>query len=131
VTANEEIRYGIDELAARGGVSRRTVRYYVERGLLPAPTGVGRGKHYTEAHLSTLIRIRELQEASVPLDEIAERILGRPRVPCSEPEPQQTTWTHVELSPDVALLLRGQRLTPEQVRKLIAVIRETLGDIEP
>jgi hypothetical protein len=32
---SQEPRYGIDELAERGGVSRRTVRYYVQRGLLP------------------------------------------------------------------------------------------------
>ena len=33
----EEGRYDIDELADLGGVSRRTVRYYVQEGLLPAP----------------------------------------------------------------------------------------------
>ena len=41
----EQGRYNIDELADLGGVSRRTVRYYVQEGLLPAPLGVGRGRH--------------------------------------------------------------------------------------
>ena len=50
-----------------GGVSRRTVRYYIQRGLLAAPTGVGRGRHYTQGHLDTLIRIRELQESITEL----------------------------------------------------------------
>lgn len=33
-------------MAELGGVSRRTVRYYVQEGLLSAPLGVGRGRHY-------------------------------------------------------------------------------------
>jgi len=36
-------RYSVGELADLGGVSRRTVRYYVQEGLLPTPLGVGRG----------------------------------------------------------------------------------------
>ncbi len=66
--------YGIDDLAERAGVSRRTVRYYVQQGLLAAPRGLGRGKHYTSAHLETLIRIRSLQEAGTPLAMIAKSL---------------------------------------------------------
>ena len=62
----EDTSYSIGELAALGGVSRRTVRYYVQRGLLQAPTGLGRGRHYTQRHLDTLIRIRKLQESVLP-----------------------------------------------------------------
>lgn len=78
-------RYTIGELADRAGVSRRTVRYYVQRELLPAPDGLGRGAHYTDEHLARLIRIRELQEAGVPLADIALTLDGPPPTP---PEPQ-------------------------------------------
>ena len=50
----DDERYGIDEIAHLGGVSRRTVRYYVQQGLIPAPLGVGRGKHYGPEHLARL-----------------------------------------------------------------------------
>ena len=70
--------YGIKELAELGGVTRRTVRYYVQRGLLPTPLGTGRGPHYTPAHLERLIQIRQLQETGVPLAEIAARLDGGP-----------------------------------------------------
>ena len=33
--------YAIGELADLGGISRRTVRYYVQEGLLPPPRGLG------------------------------------------------------------------------------------------
>ncbi|AKF10900.1 hypothetical protein DB32_008049 [Sandaracinus amylolyticus] len=124
---DDEAIYGIDELADRAGVSRRTVRYYVQRGLLEAPTGVGRGKHYTEAHLARLVRIRELQEEGVALADISVRLDG----PIAREEqcdtPVQSTWTRVVLGPDVELMVRGRRLDEEQVRKLTAAIDRVLG----
>src|SRR5437660_10607797 len=81
----DERCYGIAELAERGGVTRRTVRYYVQRGLLPTPLGTGRGPHYTSAHLERLIHIRKLQEAGVPLAEITARLDGVPQTPASLP----------------------------------------------
>jgi DNA-binding transcriptional MerR regulator len=63
-------RYSIDELASLGGVSRRTVRYYVQENLIPAPLGLGRGRHYTPEHLQQLLRVKALQESGRTLDEI-------------------------------------------------------------
>src|SRR6478609_8886644 len=63
-------RYAIGDLADLGGVSRRTVRYYVQEGLLPAPLGLGRGNHYTREHLDQLLRVKAMQEAGHTLDEI-------------------------------------------------------------
>ena len=81
----DERCYGIKELAELGGVTRRTVRYYVQRGLLPTPLGTGRGPHYTPAHLERLIHIRQLQESGVPLAEIAARLNGTLQPPGSAP----------------------------------------------
>src|SRR5262250_567509 len=81
----DERRYGIEELAELGGVTRRTVRYYVQRGLLPTPLGTGRGPHYTPAHLQRLIHIRKLQETGVPLAEIVVQLDGGPQMPLSVP----------------------------------------------
>jgi DNA-binding transcriptional MerR regulator len=77
--------YGIKELAELGGVTRRTVRYYVQRGLLPTPLGTGRGPHYTVAHLERLIHIRKLQETGVPLAEISAQLDGIPQASMRAP----------------------------------------------
>lgn len=66
----------LDELAEQAGVSARTVRYYVQRGLLPAPPFRGRDTVYGAEHLLRLQAIRALQARYLPLDEI-ERLLGR------------------------------------------------------
>ena len=72
-------RYAIGDLADLGGVSRRTVRYYVQEGLLPAPLGVGRGNHYGREHLDRLLQVKALQEAGRSLDEIRRVLDGSPR----------------------------------------------------
>lgn len=65
------------QLARRGGVSARTVRYYIQRGLLPAPAFRGPDTCYGESHLLGLQAIRTLQAAYWPLDAIASALQGR------------------------------------------------------
>ena len=58
------------QLAGRAGLAPRTVRYYVQRGLLPAPVFRGADTTYNEDHLLRLKAIRRLQERFLPLDAI-------------------------------------------------------------
>jgi DNA-binding transcriptional MerR regulator len=71
-------RYSIGELAERAGVSRRTVRFYVQRGLLPAPLGRGRGEHYDATHLAAVLRVKALQLAGASLEDIHSRLSPDP-----------------------------------------------------
>lgn len=73
-TADEELT--IDELAARAGVTVRTVRFYSSRGLLPPPRLRGRLGLYGGDHLARLDLIRELQTLGFTLSAI-ERHLER------------------------------------------------------
>lgn len=67
----------IDELAAKAGVTVRTVRFYGSRGLLPPPViGPRRVGHYGPEHLARLALIEELQRQGMTLAAI-ERYLGR------------------------------------------------------
>lgn len=67
----------LEELAERAAVSPRTIRYYVQRGLLPAPDFKGRDTTYGEEHLARLRAIRALQERFLPLDRIQSELEGR------------------------------------------------------
>lgn len=74
---NNEKTYSISELAALGDVSPRTVRYYVQLGILPPPAGRGLGGKYGPQHLERLLRVRELQREGVHLEQMAA-FLDRP-----------------------------------------------------
>ncbi|MEU1014327.1 MULTISPECIES: MerR family transcriptional regulator [unclassified Streptomyces] len=71
----EEPTFTVDELAARAGVTVRTIRFYGTRGLLPPPViGPRRVGHYGQDHLSRLALIEELQHQGMTLAAI-ERYL--------------------------------------------------------
>jgi DNA-binding transcriptional MerR regulator len=61
----------IQELADRAAVTTRTIRYYVEQGVLPPPER-GRPAEYTEEHVQWLELIRRLKEQYLPLEEIRD-----------------------------------------------------------
>lgn len=73
-----ERTYKLDELARAAGMSARTVRYYVQRGLLPPAAFRGKDTAYGHEHLVRLRAIRRLQEAFFPLDAIAAELEARP-----------------------------------------------------
>lgn len=123
-----ERRYAIGELAELGGVSRRTVRYYVTRELVPPPTGVGRGAYYTDDHLERLIRVRDLQAAGVPLNDIARHLDGdgAPAAPVASdltgPTPEGTRWTRLVVADGVELHVREGALADDALTTLARLL---------
>lgn len=105
----DEPRYAIGDLADLGGVSRRTVRYYVQEGLLPAPLGVGRGNHYSREHLDQLLRVKGMQEAGRTLEEIRQAVHGSKSRRQRDVETvahvplERALWRRVILAPGVEL----------------------------
>lgn len=74
--------FKIGELAEKTGVTKRTIHYYVNRGLIPNPIGIGVNSFYTDEHLIKILLIKKFQEAQfLPLEEISKKIVG---VPLSE-----------------------------------------------
>jgi DNA-binding transcriptional MerR regulator len=67
-------RYLIEELCGLTGFSRRTVRYYVQEGLVDPPAGRGRGGYYSDRHVAQLARIRRLQDEGYRLEAIRGRV---------------------------------------------------------
>jgi len=66
--------YDLQELSAEAGVTPRTVRYYIQQGLLPAPEQQGPATRYGHGHLGRLRLIRHLQAEHQPLAVIRKRL---------------------------------------------------------
>lgn len=72
----EEIRYTIGQLAEEAGITARTIRYYVEQGLLSPPQRRGRYTCYTHHDLNRLHLIAKLKRAYLPLSTIRTQLQG-------------------------------------------------------
>jgi DNA-binding transcriptional MerR regulator len=129
---------GIAELATLGGVTRRTVRYYVQEGLLPAPRGVGRGDHYGPEHLDRLLRVKGLQERGRTLEEIRRELMAPP-AKGGAPVDQNVTvdlsiprgaWVRLNVAPGIEVhVASGLRLPPPgRLAELAALCRELFGE---
>src|SRR5262245_20174461 len=136
----DDPRYAIGDLADLGGVSRRTVRYYVQEGLLPAPFGLGRGNHYGREHLDQLLRVKALQESGHSLDEIRRSIGASPTV--SEPGDRafvaatpvsREVWRRLTLAPGVELHLAADVRLPSapKLSELAAWCKDNLIGRDP
>src|ERR1051325_2689747 len=66
--------FDISELAQAAKVTVRTIRYYVQQGLLPQPGSRGPGTRYDQGHLERLQLIKRLQRDHLPLAEIRRRL---------------------------------------------------------
>ena len=138
----KNMTYSIVELAQEAQVSRRTVRYYVQRGLLPPPEGKGRGSHYTQRHLQVLQLIKKAQLSGMSLedveqegiDTISARVLEdmlqerNTLIPQQNIDmlPQMTTWNHIPLFDGVVLQVRSGSLSSEQTEQLQQLLHSFL-----
>jgi DNA-binding transcriptional MerR regulator len=113
-------RYAIGDLARLAGVSRRTVRYYVQEGLIPPPLGVGRGNHYSPDHLEEILRVKALQEAGKSLDEIKRPSPGQQPDSAAgadeRPALQRAIWRRITMAPGVELHLADNVRLPSPGR---------------
>ena len=69
------MKYKVSELAEKAGVTKRTIHYYISKGLLLPPEGTGINSLYNDEHLERILLIKKLQAEYMPLNKIREYIL--------------------------------------------------------
>lgn len=72
------MEYKVSELADKAGVTKRTIHYYISKGLLLPPEGSGVNSVYNDEHLERILLIKKLQAEYMPLNKIREYILNNP-----------------------------------------------------
>lgn len=139
MTPPESPAYTIDDLAALVELPRRTVRFYVQQGLVDRPTGEKRGARYDKRHVEQLLTIRKWQAAGVSLERIRELLAVPDAGELPPPKPRGAgtveVWSHLVVSDGLEITLEPSRagLAPDQVRAFfrgVTALYEKLHDKE-
>ena len=114
----ETKKYFIDYLSEITGYNRRTIRYYIQEGLLEPPAGRGRGGFYYDSHVKQLLKIKELQGQGIAISSIASLL----REKTAEPEmPKREVMVRYGISPGIELVV-GREIEIKEQRKIAELI---------
>jgi len=135
---NEPEKFTLDELCSLVDVPKRTIRFYMQEGLVDRPEGAKRGAYYLRRHLEQLLEIQKWQKAGLSLERIKELLAGPegegPLPPPRRRRPGELeVWSHLVIRDGVELHIEPRQadLTPEQIRELsrgvMALVKRITG----
>ena len=141
--------FSMKDLEMRTGMSRRTIRYYVEKGLIDPPRGKGRGAYYTLEHLERLTAIKAMTDRGMPFVAVEQAMehqkhdgldgmvredacdlvysQAQPRVQNNE-STGEDLWSRYRIGEGLELHVKPGVLTPHEVKEAEKRLRELLRD---
>ncbi len=125
--------YPLSELCVLADLPIRTVRYYVQNGLVDRPEGETRAARYSAKHLEQLLLIKKWTASGVSLERIRELLHGAPPPvpPRTRPVGSVSVCSHLTVADGIELVIDPGRagLSPEQVRQLIRGVMQVFGEV--
>lgn len=126
--------FSLDELCTLTDLPKRTVRYYMQMGLVDRPIGETRAAHYLSQHLEQLLKVKQLSDAGISLERIAE-IQNGEELPIP-PKPRKPgdiqVKSHIHIAPGIELQISPEEadMSPEQIRALVKAVMKTIQEIK-
>lgn len=121
-----ERTFSLEELASLTCLPPRTIRYYIQEGLVERPSGSRKGAFYQGRHLERLLAIRRWRDAGFSLDHI-RRLISQHDAPSSGAAVGRAPGvievvTRLLVAEGVEVLIEpgASGLTPEQAREFLA-----------
>lgn len=124
----------LDQLCTLTDMPKRTVRYYMQIGLVDRPIGETRGAHYVQRHVDQLLRVKQLTDAGVSLERIREVMAGEEApVQLRQRRPGAIqVRSHVFVAPGIELQIDPEEagLSPEQLRAFVKAVMTQFQDLK-
>ena len=127
--------FSLEQISTLVELPRRTVRYYIQSGLVDRPEGIGKGAYYTDQHVEQLLMIRKWQLAGLSLKRIAELLKQQASGPLP-PTPRRAgtveVWSHLVVTDGVEVNIEPgcAGLSPEQVRVFFQQVTKIFKQIQ-
>jgi DNA-binding transcriptional MerR regulator len=127
--------YALADLCVLADLPPRTVRYYVQIGLVDRPEGETRAARYGARQLEQLLLIRKWTAAGVSLERIRELLQGE-----QAPVPARVraagsveVRSHLTVADGIEVVIEPGRagLSPQQVRDFIQGVMAAFASVAP
>jgi len=116
--------HSLDQLCTLTDTTARTVRFYIQQGLVDRPLGEKRGSHYNHVHLQQLLEISKWKAAGLSLERIRELLSATNHDSLLPPAKPKTAgslevWSHLHIQDGLELTINPERagLSPEALRQ--------------
>jgi len=130
---DEQTELTLDALCALTTLTKRTIRYYMQIGLVARPDGETRAARYGLHHLEALLAIRRWTASGLSLERVRELMAGADDTAPARPRRygEVEVWSHVALADGVEVSIDPARagLTHEQVRRFFADVQSAFQSI--
>jgi len=127
--------YPLTDLCVLADLPLRTVRYYIQVGLVDRPEGETRAARYGARHLEQLLLIKKWTAAGVSLERIRELLHGdlAPVPPRPRAAGSVEVCSHLSVVDGIEVVIEPGRagLSPEQVRRFIKGVMAAYAEISP
>ena len=129
---NMDTTFTLDQLSALTDLPLRTIRYYIQLGLVDRHEGDRKHARYTQKHLDQVLQVRAMADQGMPLERIKQLINGITTPP---PLPKAagdiSVISKVFIAPGVELHLEPQiaGLSPEKLRQFVRSVLTTWEEI--
>ena len=111
--------YTIEELGELTGYTRRTIRYYVQEGLIEPPAGRGRGGYYYDSHIQQLLQIKSFQEKGIGITAMVALMKKETIEPVL---PSREVMIRYEIVPGIEINI-SREMEIKEPKKILEIIR--------
>lgn len=128
----DEIVYTLDDLASLTGISKRTIRYYIQMGLVDRPIGETKASRYTPKHLERLLTVQRLTAEGLTLEGVKkflEKDGESKKIGCGPKPGTITAMSKIAIAPGIDLVVsHGESgKSADELRELVKKIMEAIG----
>ncbi len=129
---NMDTTFNLDQLSALTDLPLRTIRYYIQLGLVDRHEGDRKHARYTQKHLDQVLQVRAMADQGTPLERTKQLMHGI----ATPPAPPKAAGdisviSKVFIAPGVELHLEPQiaGLSPEKLRLFVRSVLTTWEEI--
>ena len=129
---NMDTTFNLDQLSALTDLPLRTIRYYIQLGLVDRHEGDRKHARYTQKHLDQVLQVRAMADQGMPLERVKQLMNGITTPP---PLPKAagdiSVISKVFIAPGVELHVEPQiaGLSPEKLRLFVRSVLTTWEEI--